>query len=91
MLRYKSYYIVSESYLFTLYKYIEQNPIQAKISEHIGQYKFTLLATLLQNNLTVIECAKHSQLIELLKDGYTQASIAKLTSKCNYNIITQRS
>jgi len=71
--RYKSYYIVSESYLFTLYKYIEQNPIQAKISEHIGQYEFTLLATLLQNKLTVIECAKHSQLIELLKeDGFLE-------------------
>ncbi len=66
--RYKSYYILNKSYLFTLYKYIEQNPIQAKISEHIGQYEFTLLATLLQNSLTVIECARHSQLIALLKE-----------------------
>ncbi|MDQ7068260.1 MAG: helix-turn-helix domain-containing protein [Sulfurimonas sp.] len=66
--RYKSYYIVNESYLFTLYKYIEHNPIQAKISEFVGQYEFTLLATLPENNLAVIECAKHSQLIELLKE-----------------------
>ncbi len=66
--RYKSYYIVNENYLFTLYKYIEQNPIEAKISEHIGQYEFTFLATLLQNNLSVIECAKHSQLHELIKE-----------------------
>ena len=66
--RYKSYYVVNESYLFTLYKYIEQNPIQAKLSEHIGQYEFTLLATFLQNNLNIIECARHSQLLELLKE-----------------------
>ena len=66
--RYKSYYIIDESYLFTLYKYIEQNPIKAKIVEHIGKYKFTLLATLLQNKLNVIECAKHTQLKELLKE-----------------------
>ena len=32
------------------------------------KYEFTLLATLLQNNLNVIECAKHSQLKELLKE-----------------------
>jgi len=66
--RYKSYYIIDESYLFTLYKYIEQNPIKAKIVEHIGKYEFTLLATLLQHNLNVIECAKHTQLKELLKE-----------------------
>lgn len=66
--RYKSYYVVNESYLFTLYKYIEQNPIQAKLSEHIGQYEFTLLATFLQNSLNIIECARHSQLLELLKE-----------------------
>ena len=66
--RYKSYYIIGEDYLFSLYKYIEHNPIEAKMSEHVGEYKFTLLATLLQNNLNVIECAKHSQLIELIKE-----------------------
>lgn len=66
--RYKSYYIIGENYLFSLYKYIEHNPIEAKMSEHIGEYKFTLLATLLQNNLDIIECAKHSQLIELIKE-----------------------
>jgi len=66
--RYKSYYVVDEGYLFALYKYIEQNPVKANIVEHIGKYEFTLLATLLQNNLSIIECAKHSQLIDLLKE-----------------------
>ena len=59
---------MDKGYLFTLYKYIEQNPIKAKIVEHIGEYEFTLLATLLQNNLNLIECAKHTQLRELLKE-----------------------
>lgn len=66
--RYKSYYIISDDYLFSLYRYIEHNPIEAKMSEHLGEYKFTLLATLLQNDLDIIECAKHSQLIELIKE-----------------------
>ena len=66
--RYKSYYIIGEDYLFSLYKYIEHNPIEAKMSEHIGEYKFTLLATVLQNNLNILECAKHSQLIELIQE-----------------------
>ena len=66
--RYKSYYIIGEDYLFSLYRYIEHNPLEAKMSEYIGQYKFTLLATLLQNDLDIIECAKHSQLIELIKE-----------------------
>ncbi len=66
--RYKSYYIIGEDYLFSLYRYIEHNPIEAKMSEHVGAYKFTLLATVLQNNLNIIECAKHSQLIELMKE-----------------------
>ncbi len=66
--RYKSYYIIGEDYLFSLYRYIEYNPLEAKMSEHIGEYKFTLLATLLQNDLDIIECAKHSSLIELIKE-----------------------
>lgn len=66
--RYKSYYIIGEDYLFSLYRYIEHNPLEAKMSEHLGEYKFTLLATLLQNDLEIIECAKHSQLIKLIKE-----------------------
>lgn len=66
--RFKSYYIFDENYLFTLYKYIEQNPVKAKISDTIGTYKFTMLATLLNPELQVIECAQHSQLKELISE-----------------------
>ena len=66
--RFKSYYVLDEHYLFTLYKYIEQNPINAKIAQTIGAYEFTLLATLLNPKLSVVECAEHSQLKALLKE-----------------------
>jgi len=66
--RYKSYYVYDENYLFMLYRYIEQNPIKAKISKVIGEYEFTFLATLLNNNLDIIDCAKRSQLKNLIQE-----------------------
>ncbi len=66
--RFKSYYILDEQYLFTLYRYIEQNPIKAKIVQTVGKYEFTLIATLLNPKLSVIACAEHSQLKTLLKE-----------------------
>ncbi len=60
--RYKSWYIVEEQYLYDLFRYIEHNPIEAKISNRVGEYPFTLLATVLNSNQKVIPCVKHSQL-----------------------------
>ena len=60
--RYKSWYIVKEEYLYDLYRYIEHNPIEAKMSKKIGEYPFTLLATVLRDDLEIIPCAKHSQI-----------------------------
>jgi hypothetical protein len=60
--RYKSWYIVKEQYLYDLFRYIEHNPIEAKITQKIGEYPFTLLATILDENREVISCAEHSRL-----------------------------
>jgi len=60
--RYKSWYIVEEKYLYDLFRYIEHNPIKAKMSSEVGEYPFTLLATVLNDNQKVIPCAKHSQI-----------------------------
>lgn len=38
--RFKSWYVLDEKYLFTLFKYIENNPIKAGISQKIGEYIF---------------------------------------------------
>ncbi|WP_373033126.1 transposase [Sulfurovum sp.] len=66
--RYKSWYIINEDYLYTLFRYIEHNPIKAKMAQTVGEYPFTLLATQLNSNLDVIACAKHSKLIKELEE-----------------------
>ncbi len=79
--RFKSYYVLDEHYLFTLYKYIEQNPVKAKIAQTTGTYEFTLLATLLNPKLPIIECAEHSQLKALIKEeGILEHLELELTS-----------
>ena len=45
--RFKSTYVHDEIYLSTLVRYIEQNPIKAEITKHIGQYRWSA-STLLQ-------------------------------------------
>ncbi len=62
--RYKSWYIVEEKYLYELFRYIEHNPIEAKMTNRIGEYPFTLLATVLNENQEIIPCAEHSKIKE---------------------------
>ena len=49
--RFKSWYILDENYLFTLYKYIEQNPVTAKITKKIGQYRYASSYNILNNQV----------------------------------------
>jgi len=65
--RYKSWYIIEERYLYELFKYIEHNPIKAKLSQKIGDYPYTLLATLLKDKLKIPSCALSSKLIKEIK------------------------
>ena len=60
--RFKSWYITNNNYLYTLFKYIEYNPINANIAKKIGQYPYTLLATIINKDLKVIPCANDSKL-----------------------------
>ena len=75
--RYKSWYIVNEAYLYTLFRYIEHNPLKAKISTTVGEYPFTLVGTMLHKALDVIPCAKHSK----LKKEYHHKGIQELLEK----------
>ena len=61
--RYQSWYIVNQEYLYSLFRYIEHNPIEAKISTEVGEYPYTLLATLLNPAQHIIPCARHSRLL----------------------------
>ncbi len=44
--RYKSWYIINQEYLYTLFRYIEHNPVKAKMAQNVGEYIFTLLGTI---------------------------------------------
>ncbi len=75
--RYKSWYIINEDYLYTLFRYIEHNPLKAKMYTSVGEYPFTLLATMLNKEQDVISCAKHSK----LKKEYHHEGIQELLEK----------
>ncbi len=39
--RFKSWYVADDKYLFTLFRYIEANPVKAHMSQKIGEYKYS--------------------------------------------------
>ncbi|MFT7879193.1 MAG: transposase [Sulfurimonas sp.] len=63
--RFYSRYITSDDYYYTLIRYIEQNPIEAKIVERVGEYPYTLGAVI-ANRQTPVPCTHHSKLLEEL-------------------------
>lgn len=75
--RYKSWYIFDQSYLYDLFRYIEHNPLRAKMAKQVGDYPFTLLATMLNPKQDVMPCAKHSR----LKKEYHHEGIQELLEK----------
>ncbi len=56
--RFKSWYVFDEEYLFTIFKYLEFNPIKAKISKKVGEFPYTILHDILNGKLK--ECMKDS-------------------------------
>ena len=61
--RYKSKYITSEEYLYTLIRYIEYNPIEANITQTVGEYPFTF-ASLIFNSQEYYPCSNDSLLTQ---------------------------
>lgn len=61
--RYKSRYITSENYLYTLIKYIENNPLEASICNKISQYPYTL-SYLIFNDQVYYPCCSESILFK---------------------------
>ena len=62
--RYKSWYIFDENYLF---KYIEFNPIEAKIVKKVGAYPFTFVYDMLHNKLK--DCMKESFILQWFENS----------------------
>ena len=61
--RYSSWYITKEDYLYQTIRYIEQNPIKAKMVNSIKKYPYTL-ASLLLNALKIPVCCMNSILVK---------------------------
>ena len=83
--RYKSWFILDESYLFTLFKYIESNPVKAKLTQKIGVYKYSLSYQILNNLLN--DCTKNTFILtwyDIKEFSYLISQ--KLTSKEIENI-----
>ncbi len=60
--RYKSWYIFDDNYLFKLFKYLEYNPIEAKIVEKLGTYPFTFIHDMLHDKLK--NCMRESFVLQ---------------------------
>lgn len=56
--RYKSWYVLDENYLFTLFKYFEANPLKAGIVDRFGKYRWTILHDILNNK--TLPCMRKS-------------------------------
>ncbi len=66
--RYKSWYVFDEEYLYKLFRYIEHNPVKAKMTTRVGEFEFTLMAPLLNKYLKLPKCAEHSQLKKMINE-----------------------
>jgi REP element-mobilizing transposase RayT len=47
--RFKSWYVLDEHYLFTLFKYIETNPLKAQLSAKVGEYPYCASYSILKD------------------------------------------
>jgi len=84
--RFKSWFVHDENYLGTLVRYIEQNPIKAKITDDIGEYKWSASTLLfdqkfedLFENSILNDKMIFSSLDKLLEEG----EIATLQKRMN--------
>ena len=60
--RFKSWYIFDENYLFVLFKYLEFNPIDAKMAKRVAEYSYSLLHNIV--NDTLRPCMRNSFVLQ---------------------------
>ena len=83
--RFKSWYALDSKYLFTLFKYIENNPVKAKMSDNIGEYMFCATYSIfkdavppfLQNSFVLRDYATN-ELFELLRIPFSETEREKI-------------
>jgi len=87
--RYKSKYIISDEYLYTLIRYIEYNPVEAGLTQEVGEYPFTFTHNIFKGS-DYYFCSKESILLkqfdletlnEFLEAAISDKEIAYLKEK----------
>jgi putative transposase len=95
--RFKSKYITSENYLYTLVRYIENNPLEAMLAEKITLYPYTL-AHLILNDKIYYPCCKESILVtdfdintlnEFLGEPLTKKELEYIITKEKQKIVKE--
>lgn len=78
--RFKSWYVLDEKYLFALFKYIENNPVKAGVSQKIGEYMYCATYSILKDavpaflqNAFVLRDYNTEELLELLSVSLSEA------------------
>ena len=79
--RFKNWFVYDEQYLSVLFRYIEQNPIKAKISKTIGEYSWASSSLILEDKYR--ELFQDSLLLK--KDVW--ATLNKSVSQSEYQLI----
>lgn len=65
--RFKSWYVTDEAYLYTLIRYIENNPIKAKIVNELGVYRYSSYRVFLEMEMA-LTCIKESFIFKTFQD-----------------------
>ena len=67
--RFKSWYVTDEAYLYTLMRYIEQNPLKAGMVKDIAHYPYNSYHYFLDHD-TMLECLKDSWVAQSYKGDH---------------------
>ena len=76
--RFKSWYVTDEAYLYTLMRYIEQNPLKANMVKELKEYPYSSYRYFL-NDKEIPQCLKNAWVVKNYKDD-KEAIEAFLTS-----------
>ncbi|MEA2112012.1 MAG: transposase [Campylobacterota bacterium] len=94
--RFKSWYITDESYLYTLIKYIQYNPIKAKMVNHLSDYPYSSYQfftkrvsplVCLSNSLMFKDFENIEDRISFFESGYDE-DIIKTIAKSSHLVIS---
>jgi REP element-mobilizing transposase RayT len=94
--RFKSSFVYDENYLFTLFKYIEQNPLKANLSKRVGEYKYSATYSILRDavprflqNTFVLREYQTKELFEALEFPLSKTELSNIEKleKTKYKVV----